>query len=139
MTQIDKIDLGVMLKPKSIVFDLDDTICFPNLDIQDTNGRYAMAKPNMPVIVKMRELEAMGYEIIISTARRMLTHNGNIEAIIEDVGDVTREWLDKYNVPWTKIEFGKPYSSTYYVDDKAMRPEEFLKTNFTTPEESDTI
>ena len=134
MMLLDNTDLGVMLKEKSIVFDLDHTICYPNMDKDDTHGRYAEALPNEKLIAKMRVLEAMGYTIIISTARRMLTHNGDIKAIIEDVGEITREWLDKYDVPWHKIEFGKPYSRTYYVDDKALRPDEFLETDFTTLE-----
>lgn len=116
---------------KSIVFDLDDTICFPNHEYKDTGLKYGEAKPNMHIINKMKKLKEMGYEITISTARRMLTHNGNIEAIIEDVSDITLNWLSVHNVPFDHISFGKPYSSTYYVDDKAMNLEDFLNKDFT--------
>mgnify|MGYP000856286966 CR=1 FL=1 len=116
---------------KSIVFDLDDTICFPNHDAKDTLTKYGKAEPNWPVIEKMRELKSMGYMITILSARRMVTHNGDIDAIIKDVAEVTIAWLDEYKVPCDDLQFGKPYSSTYYVDDKAMNIEEFLSKDFT--------
>jgi hypothetical protein len=53
----------------------------------------------------------------------MLTHGGDLDKIIEDVGCVTEKWLDDHKVPYDELIFGKPYSSTYYVDDKAMTPE----------------
>jgi capsule biosynthesis phosphatase len=112
---------------KSIVFDLDDTICFPNHDAKDTYEKYGKARPNQEVIYFMKRLHHKGYHITISSARRMLTHDGDIDKIIADVGDVTVEWLNRYNVPYHDLQFGKPYSSTYYVDDKAMNVEEFIK------------
>lgn len=116
---------------KSIVFDLDDTICFPNHGSPTTRGKYGLAKPNTPVILKMRELRELGFRITIHSARRMLTHNGDLAKIIEDVGQVTEDWLSLYNVPYDELIFGKPYASTYYVDDKAMHIGEFLNKDFT--------
>ncbi len=116
-----------MSQIKSIVFDLDDTICYPNHEYKDAVNKYAKAKPNLKVIESMRLLSEKGYSIIISTARRMLTHNGDIDLIIADVGDITVDWLERYNVPFDELRWGKPYSSTYYVDDKAMNIEDFYK------------
>ena len=56
----------------------------------------------------------------------MLTHDGDINKIINDVGKITTDWLDKYEVPYDEIVWGKPYG-VYYIDDKAMTPEEFVK------------
>jgi len=104
----------------TIVFDLDDTICYPNLDQPDTKQRYGNAQPNGRVISIMQRLKAKGYHIIIHSARRMVTHNGDIDKIESDVGQVTKDWLKFYGVPYDDLIFGKPYASTYYVDDKAM-------------------
>lgn len=112
---------------KSIVFDLDDTICYPNHNEKDTYAKYALAKPNTRVIVSMRELKSKGYYIIIATARRMVTHGGDIDKITADVEQVTIDWLKQYNVPYDELRFGKPYSSTWYVDDKAMDLNQFYK------------
>jgi len=116
---------------KSIVFDLDDTICFPNHDCKDSVSKYYEAAPNSSIIRKMRELKENGYHIIISSARRMVTHKGDIDMILDDVGELTERWLHKHSVPYDQLIFGKPYSSTYYVDDKAMNLEEFLRKDFT--------
>jgi len=112
---------------KRIVFDLDDTICFPNHSGKDTYMKYAMAKPNTPVIDGMLKLKEQGYYIIIHSARRMLTHNGDLQKILADVQHITIHWLHDYGVPYDELVFGKPYADTYYVDDKAMTIEGFLE------------
>ena len=111
---------------KSIVFDLDHTICFPHLDKMTTEERYGEAEPNREVIEYMRTLKELGFYITIHSSRRMITHKGNLAAINDDVYAVTAEWLRKYSVPFDRLVFGKPYSTTWYVDDKAMTPEEFI-------------
>lgn len=112
---------------KSIVFDLDDTICFPNHNEKDTHSKYALAEPNKTLILRMKELKQVGYYIVIHSARRMVTHKGDIDKVVADVGQVTIDWLKKHNVPYDELRFGKPYSSTWYVDDKAMNLEQFFK------------
>ena len=116
-----------MDKKQTIVIDIDDTICFTNHNYQDAKQKYGNALPNNKVINGMRILKRQGFHIILLTARRMLTHNGDIEKIIEDVGKITTDWLERYDVPYDELIWGKPYSGTYYVDDKAMNLEEFVK------------
>jgi len=99
---------------------LDGTICFPNLDEDGSDERYGAARPNRETIAYMRTLREQGYHITIYTARRMLTHEGSIQKIKDDVGQITYEWLRRYTVPYDNLVWGKPYSSTFYVDDKAM-------------------
>jgi len=119
------------MNTSTIVFDLDDTICFPNHNETDTYKKYGLALPNVPVIEGMRKLSDAGYFITILSSRRMLTHDGNLAKIIMDVAEITEEWLANHKVPYDEIKYGKPYSSTYYVDDKAMTPEMFCqKVNF---------
>ena len=84
-----------------------------------------MSTPNHDVIKGIRRLKEKGFKIILFTARRMLTHDGDVEAIIKDVGDVTINWLKEHDVPYDELIWGKPYTSTWYVDDKSMNLEEF--------------
>lgn len=116
-----------MTSLRSIVFDLDDTICFPNHDETETYEKYGRAAPNVPVIEGMKKLSDAGYSITILSSRRMVTHDGNLVKIIQDVAEITEQWLNKHKVPYDEIKYGKPYSSTYYVDDKAMTPEMFCQ------------
>ena len=109
----------------SIVFDLDDTICYPDHSCKDAESKYGLAKPNKKIIEMMHTLKETGCYITISTARRMLTFDGNVEDILADVGEITIKWLKDNNVPYDTIHWGKPYSSTYYVDDKAMNLDMF--------------
>jgi len=108
-----------------IVFDLDDTICYPNHESKDTETKYGQAKPNIEIIDRMNRLSVDNFYIIIHSARRMLTHDGDIDKIHRDVWDVTVRWLNLWNVPYDELVFGKPYANTYYVDDKAMNLNDF--------------
>jgi len=111
---------------KTIVVDLDDTICFPNHSYDDTERKYELASPNLNMIEALHRAKAKDYRIVVYTARRMLTHHGDLQKIEEDAGEATRKWLNKYNVPCDELIFGKPYAE-YYVDDKALRPDEFVR------------
>ncbi len=116
-----------MINRRSIVFDLDDTICSPIHTGATTEEKYGKALPNQEVIDGMHKLSKAGYYIVIASSRRMVTHNGDVRKVMEDVGELTVKWLEDHNVPYDELMFGKPYSSTYYVDDKAMTPEMFCQ------------
>ena len=105
-------------------FDLDDTICFPNHQEISTELKYAAAKPNLSIIRILRKLKNQDHKIIIHTARRMLTHDGDLKEILKDVADVTIKWLQDHNVPYDELIFGKPYAD-FYVDDKGMSLTDF--------------
>jgi hypothetical protein len=49
----------------------------------------------------------------------MKTHNGNVGTIIADIGKITFESLDKFDIPYDEIHFGKPYAN-FYIDDLAV-------------------
>jgi tRNA A-37 threonylcarbamoyl transferase component Bud32 len=49
----------------------------------------------------------------------MKTHNGNIGKINADVGKITFETLEKFDIPYDEIYFGKPYAD-FYIDDLAV-------------------
>lgn len=119
---------------RSVVVDLDGVICKPNLSVRDVEGRYGEARPNAEIIAKLSELKRRGFYIVVHTARRMVTRQGDVSAVKAEVGKLTIAWLRKHGVPFDQLVFGKPYASSYYVDDKAMRPDEFLEHDFSDEE-----
>jgi len=105
---------SVIIK-KRICFDLDNTlVTFPTV-----RGDYTSVKPIEKNINFLKYLKSFGNTIIIYTARRMKTHSGNIGKINSDIGKITFETLDKFNIPYDEIYFGKPYADLY-IDDLAL-------------------
>jgi capsule biosynthesis phosphatase len=113
--------LAVTGKKPVIVIDFDNTLTVDGPEI------YGEKLPRQDVIDRLREYRSMGYEIVIHTARNMKTQNNNIGKVIANVGAVSIEWLKKHDVPFDSLVFGKPFAEEgFYVDDKAVRPSEFL-------------
>jgi capsule biosynthesis phosphatase len=102
-----------------IVIDLDGTIC----PIKKDNESYADLKPRKGAVEKIRQLKEAGHYIIIQTARNMATQGSNLGKVMRNVGKVTLDWLEKYEIPYDEIYFGKP-NAHVYIDDRAVR---FLK------------
>ena len=50
----------------------------------------------------------------------MRTHKGKW-TILADIGEVTISTLNKFEIPYDELFFGKPYAN-YYVDDLAVNP-----------------
>lgn len=107
--------------------DLDDT-----LTVTDASKSYSEKEPNREVIKRLREYKEMGFNIIIQTARNVRTYQGNIGKINANTLPVIVDWLRKHDVPFDEIYVGKPWCGNegFYVDDKAIRPDEFLKYSF---------
>ena len=102
-----------------IIFDLDHTICIPNLEFKDIHRRYVMAKPIVKMIENVQKLHKKGFYIIIYTARGMLSCKGNAKLAFQKNFSVTEKWLIDNGVPYDELIFGKPYGD-YYVDDKSL-------------------
>lgn len=107
---------------KKIVIDLDDTIS------KTTDGKYTESVPCMPVVEKLREYKNAGYGIVIYSSRNMRTYNRNIGEINVHTLPIILEFLKKYNIPYDEVIVGKPWPGKggFYVDDKAIRPTEFI-------------
>lgn len=100
---------------KRFCFDLDNTlVTFPL--IKDDYTSVLPIEKNINLIIYLKKL---GHTIIIYTARRMKTHNGNVGKLIQDIGKITFETLDKFNIPYDEIYFGKPHAD-FYIDDLAI-------------------
>ncbi len=109
-----------------IIIDLDDTIC------STKNGDYENSIPKENVIKKIKEYKNLGFEIIIYTSRNMRTYKGNVDLIKANTLPIIIKWLKKFNVPYDQIIVGKPWPSFggFYVDDKAIRPDEFINLTY---------
>lgn len=111
---------------KRLIFDLDGTLT------DGLGSDYESATPNSEVIAKLKDYKRSGFEIIISTARNMRTHNGNIGKLNKHTLPVILSWLEKHGVPYDEIYVGKPWCGFegFYVDDKAIRPSEFCSLTY---------
>ena len=109
-----------------IIIDLDDTIC------STENGDYENSIPKENVIKKIKEYKNLGFEIIIYTSRNMRTYKGNVDLIKANTLPIIIKWLEKFDVPYDQIIVGKPWPSFggFYVDDKAIRPDEFVNLTY---------
>ncbi len=103
---------------KTIVMDVDNTI------LTTVNRDYANSQPKLEVIEGMRALKEAGWFIYLHTARGMGRSNGDIGSVADDVFNEIQSFCSKFNVPYDAIQVGKPWGCVY-VDDLAMRPEEF--------------
>lgn len=112
---------------KHLVIDLDGT-----LTIDQENVAYKDKKPNLSLIEKLKEYRKNGFQISIFTARNMRTYNGDIEKLKNITLPSIIEWLDKHNVPYDDVIVGKVWCGFegFYVDDKAIRPSEFIHKNY---------
>lgn len=103
------------VKKRRFCFDLDMTL----VGVPAVAGDYSTCPPIWKNIRLVQQLHKAGHYIIIQTARRMRTHNGNVGAILRDVGVVTFQQLARYEIPFHDIHFGKPWADVY-VDDLAV-------------------
>jgi capsule biosynthesis phosphatase len=111
---------------KRLVIDLDDTLTI-------AGGKdYSNVPPRTDVIARLVEYKSKGFEIVIHTARNMRTHNGNPGKIAVHTLPVITDWLTRHNVPFDEIWTGKPWCGNqgFYIDDKALRPDEFAKMDY---------
>ena len=91
-----------------------------------------MSAPLNQVIEKLQEYHALGFEIVINTSRNMRTYEGCIGKINKNTLPIIIEWLNKHQIPYDEIYVGKPWCGMegFYVDDKAIRPNELVNLNY---------
>ncbi len=99
-----------------IVIDLDGTIC----PIRAENQTYADLIPHEGSASRISELRKDGHYIIIQTARNMGTQQSNLGRVVKNIGKVTLDWLEKHQIEYDEIYFGKP-NADIYIDDRALR------------------
>jgi len=108
----------------TFVFDIDGTIC----PIRKETERYEDMVPFPAMCEKLRDYRRLGAKIVLFTSRNMNSFGGNLGLINAHTAPVLLEWLKKWNIPYDEVIYGKPWPghSGFYVDDRTVRPDEFL-------------
>lgn len=106
------------------IFDIDGTLC----PIKGPDEKYEDLIPFKEMVERIRDYKKQGARIILYTSRNMKTYNGNIGLINANTAKVILEWLEKWDIPYDEIIYGKPWPghNGFYVDDRTVRPDEFL-------------
>lgn len=114
-----------MFKEYSFVFDIDGTLC----PIKKKEEKYEDLVPYQDMVERIRYYKEHGAKIILFTSRNMNSYNGNIGLINKNTAKTLLEWLDKWDIPYDEIIYGKPWPGHkgFYVDDRTVRPDEFLE------------
>ena len=115
----------MIAEERCIVVDIDGTIC----QIKGRHESYETLEPCAELVSKLRDYRAAGFYIILYTSRNMRTYEANLGRIMAKTARFTLDWLDRNDVPYDEIHFGKPWAGRtgFYVDDRAVRPDEFLR------------
>ncbi len=110
---------------RCIVMDVDGTLC----EIKTSEQTYADVEPRHDVLARLKEYRERGWYVILQTSRNMRTYDGNVGRINAAMLPTLIQWLDQHDVPYDEVHVGKPWagSSGFYVDDRAVRPSEFLR------------
>lgn len=118
----------------TFIFDIDGTIC----PIKAKNEEYIDLVPYQEMVQKIKEYKEQGAKITLLTSRNMNSYGGNIGLINANTAKVLLQWLDKWDIPYDEIVYGKPWPGHqgFYVDDRTIRPDEFLKLS---PEEMNEV
>lgn len=113
-----------MLDEFTLIFDIDGTLC----PIKKKEERYEDLIPYPDILEKLRGYKAQGCKIVLFTSRNMNSYNGNIGLINKNTAKILLEWLEKWDIPYDEILYGKPWPGHrgFYVDDRSVRPDEFM-------------
>ena len=112
----------------TLIFDVDGTIC----PIKNKEEKYEDLIPDERMIKKLREYKKLGAKIVLFTSRNMKTYKGNLDLINANTAVTMSSWLKKWDIPYDEIIYGKPWPGDrgLYVDDRTVRPDEFLNHSF---------
>jgi capsule biosynthesis phosphatase len=115
-------------REKVIVMDIDGTIC----PIKQAHENYADLEPHADIVARLREYRSQGFYVILQSSRNMNTYDGNTGLITAKTGKVLLAWLDRHQIPYDELHLGKPWAGAggFYVDDKAIRPDEFASLSY---------
>jgi capsule biosynthesis phosphatase len=108
----------------TFIFDIDGTIC----PIKQKNERYEDIVPYADMVEKIRLYHKQGARIVLFTSRNMNTYQGNLGLINKNTAKTLLYWLEQWQIPYDEILYGKPWPGHkgFYVDDRSVRPDEFL-------------
>ena len=101
---------------------------------QKKEERYIDLIPYGKMITKLKEYKEKGFKIVLFTSRNMKTYSGNLELINKYTKPELEAWLAKWNIPYDEVIYGKtwPGKEGFYIDDRSIRPKEFLENDIHT-------
>lgn len=119
-----------MFEKMTFIIDIDGTLC----PIKASDQNYEDLIPYQAMVDKIRYYKNNGARIVLFTSRNMNTYQGNLGLINANTAKIILAWLDQWEIPYDEIVYGKPWPghAGFYVDDRAVRPDEFL--NYTADE-----
>ena len=103
------------------VVDIDGTIC----KLPQHNQDYWQSSPMPERIEKINNLYNSGHTIIYYTARGMGRNKNNPHLATQEFYSLTINQLEKWGCKYHLLFLGKP-SGDFYIDDKAVRDEDFF-------------
>jgi capsule biosynthesis phosphatase len=114
----------MIIQERVAVIDIDGTLALR----RGVGQSYAEVTASQSVVRKVRDLKQQGYWIILYTSRNMRTYDGNIGQIMRHTAPTLVQWLARNEIPHDELHFGKPWCGRdgFYVDDRAIRPREFV-------------
>ena len=120
--------MGTDNSKQRIVIDVDGTLAM----VKAPDQTYAEIQPQPEVVRRLREYRDLGFYIIIQSSRNMRTYDNNLGLIQANTLPVLIDWLRRHDVPFDEVHVGKPWCGFdgFYVDDKAIRPTEFLSLSY---------
>lgn len=115
-------------RERCIVIDIDGTLCA----LKQDDESYDDLLPIADVLDTLREYRRQGFYVILVTSRNMNTYNGNVGLITANTAKSLMAWLALHDVPYDELHVGKPWPGKggFYVDDKAIRPDEFTRLSY---------
>ena len=120
-------------KQLTFVVDIDGTLC----PIKKKEEKYEELVPYRGIVDRLQEYKEAGARIVLYTSRNMNSYHGNLGLINANTAKVLLKWLDDWEVPYDEILYGKPWPGHlgFYIDDRAVRPDEFMRMNVDEMEE----
>mgnify|MGYP003333942694 FL=1 len=110
---------------KIYAFDLDETLCYRPENVEHLGPlKYGTCLPYDDMIDRVNKLYDEGNTILIYTARGMAQFNGDVHRIYNELYNVTKESLKKWNIKHHSLIMGKPHYD-FLIDDKALSIEDF--------------
>ena len=100
-----------------IYVDIDDTICFYNIEDRQGKMDYSKAKPYASRITKINKLYDEGHKIIYWTARGTVTQKLWF--------NITYEQLKSWGCKFHELKMGKP-AYDLFIDDKNINSEKYF-------------
>jgi capsule biosynthesis phosphatase len=113
---------------KRLVVDIDGTLTMR----KESDVSYSDVPVRADVVDQLRQYKEMGFSIILFSSRGMRSYQSSVGHLNAHVLPVMIEWLRRHDVPYDELHIGKPWCGEdgFYVDDRAVRPSEFLSKSY---------